>query len=123
MIEKGVFEFEVKGQKVGLRFGTRALRLLEQKVKEDISIILGRAASGKSGIDFMCNIFECAAIDYAVTNKMEVSFTNDDMPDWVDAVGGLTEGLKIVAEGLTQYFPKNSASLVTETRENEKSTQ
>jgi hypothetical protein len=116
-MEKGIFEFQVNGKDVGLRFGTRALRLLENKLKEDISIILGRAATGKTGIDFMCTIFECAALDYAITHKKEIDIKNDDMPDWIDAVGGINEALKILTEGITQYFPKNSASPVMETGE------
>lgn len=122
-MDKGIFEFEIKGETVGLRFGTRALRILETKLNENISGVLSKAVSGRPGIDFMCNIFECAAQDYFITNKKEINFTNDDMPDWIDAVGGLNQALKIVADGLTQYFPKNSASLVTETRETEPITQ
>jgi hypothetical protein len=116
-MDNGIKEFSVNGKTVGLRFGTRALRLLEKKVKKDISEILTEAATGKTGIDFMCDIFECAAQDYCITNKIEVTFTNDDMPDWVDACGGLNEGLKILAEGIQQYFPKNLTSPVTETGE------
>lgn len=116
-MENGIFEFEVSGKTVGLRFGTRALRLLEKKLKEDISLILNRAAEGRTGIDFMCDIFECTAQDYFITNKLEITFTNDDMPDWIDAVGGLSAALQILAEGMTQYHPKNLSSPVKETGE------
>lgn len=106
-MENGIIEFDVNEKKVGLRFGTRALRLLEKKMKQDISDILALAAEGKTGIDFLCDIFECAAQDYCITKKIEITFNNEDMCDWIDACGGLNAGLKILAEGLTQYHPKN----------------
>lgn len=106
-MENGIFEFKVGEKTVGLRFGTRALRILEKKMKLDISVILTIASEGKTGIDFMCDIFECAALDYCHTKKVEVDFTNEDMPDWVDAIGGLNAGLKVLADGLTHYHPKN----------------
>lgn len=109
-MENGIHLFEVNGKKVGLRFGTRSLRLLEKKLKEDISVILEQAVKGRSGIEFLCNIFECTAQDYYITNKIEIDFSNDDMPDWIDAVGGLNPASQIVTEGINQYFPKNSTS-------------
>lgn len=108
---KGIFEFEVNNKKVGIRFGTRAFRLLQRKLNKTLSEILDDLGKRANEIDFLCDFFECAAQDYYITHKKEIDFNNEDMPDWIDAIGGLEPSIKVLTDGIEQYLPKNSTSL------------
>jgi hypothetical protein len=121
-MEIGIYEFQFKGEKVGLRFGTRFFRLMQQKIKKDLSHILHMLGTGTYEFEFMADCFECAARDYFITNKFDINFNNDDMCDWIDTVGGAEEAVRIMSEGIFQYFPKNLKSLA-ETGEKEAITQ
>lgn len=110
-MEFSVKEFEVKGQRVGIRFGTRFFRLMQKEVKKNLSEILAMMAAGAYEFDFLATAFECAAKDYLITNGKEPNIKNDEMDDWIDAVGGAEGAVLIITNGITQYFPKNSKSL------------
>lgn len=103
--------FSVKDKEVGLRFGTRFFRLMQSHVKKNLSDLLNMIASGTYEFEFLCSAFECAAQDYAITNGKPIDFNNDDMSDWIDAVGGAEGAVVALTEGIAQYFPKNLKSL------------
>lgn len=109
-MDKSVFEFELNGEKVGLRFGTLSFKYLQQQTKETISESLTRLSSGKLDLDFICEFFLAAARDYVFTNKKEAKLSVDDMGLWIDHVGGIYKAMEIIGNGVEQYFPKNSNS-------------
>jgi hypothetical protein len=101
----GVFEEEIGGEKVCLRFGVLCMDYFEKAEGEDFAgamMKLGRYTMSS------INLLYCAAKDYAETNGIEFKVTRQDAIRWFESDKSRCN--EIMAEGLTQYTPKNSKS-------------
>src|SRR5687768_3326158 len=106
---KGVFEFEIEGQKRGFKFGMMALAITEQKEGKSLKQIFDLLSEGRAEIMLTLHLFYGAAVQYADSNKMPVNFSVSDVSDWIDDIG-LDAATEMLTEGFKQYAPKNSAS-------------
>lgn len=101
----GVFEEEIGGEKVCLRFGVLCMDYFEKAEGLDFQgsmMRIGRYTM--SGI----NLLYCAARDHADTRGVEFTTTKQDVIRWYES--DRARCTEIMYEGLQQYTPKNSNS-------------
>jgi len=120
---KGVYEFEVSGRKVGFKFGTYALSEACEKDGCSVDVLLRRCGipyveegvvkNDKINLKSFLHLFWGAAMHYAEDTGLEKDFKVSTVSNWLDEIG--VENLNdMMANGLTQYVPKNLTSLMTE---------
>lgn len=107
---KGIFEFEVSGQKRGFKFGTMALAIAEEKEGKSLQSIFKSLSEGKASMMLLLHILYGAAVQYATHAKQSVDFTVSDVSDWIEEIG-FDAATEMISEGFKQYQPKNSESL------------
>lgn len=126
-MKKGIFEFEVNGEKRGLKFGTYGLGVACDKEKCSVDVLYKRIGQPyiegegenktvkRDPVNLMAllHLFYGAAVHYAESVKREVDFSASDVSDWLDALG-VDRVNEIMTEGLNQYIPKNSKSPAVE---------
>ena len=123
---KGIFEFEVSGQKRGFKFGTYGISVACEKENCTVDVLLRRCgipylSNGKPKADdpklkALLHLFYGAAIHYAEDHNHSIDFKTSTVSNWLDEIG--MDGVqKMMAESFTQYVPKNLSSPVMETGE------
>lgn len=124
---KGIFEFEVSGQKRGFKFGTYAFSVACEKEGDvDLNTLFkrcgfpykdakGETRADKGKIKSLLHLFYGAAVHYAEDNDKPVDFKVSTVSNWMDELGE-ARLMEMINESFFQYLPKNSESLA-ETRE------
>lgn len=107
MLNKCIVEFQIKGQKRGLKFGTQTVRLIMEMRGIKTLMDLIRDMSDPGNIPFVLDMLYCSAVSYAASNKIKVDFTKEDVADWMDEIG-LDEATAIINKAFTQYSPPDS---------------
>lgn len=124
VVMKGIFEFEVNGVKRGFKFGTYALSIACEKDDCALDVLLRRCGvpytvkkNGKDELKSdapklksLLHLFYGAAVHYAEDRDQPSNFKPSTVSDWLDEIG-LDKLDSMLVQGLTQYSPKNSASL------------
>lgn len=124
---KGIFEFEVNGEKRGFKFGTYALSVACEKDDCAADVLLKRCGipytvvkDGKDIIKMeqpklksLLHLFYGAAMHYAEDNNLSIDFKPSTVSNWLDQIG-LEKLNDMMVQGLTQYSPKNSNSPAAE---------
>lgn len=108
---KGNVEVDVDGKKYGFRINTWAIKetckITNCKSINELLVNMG-LLTGELNIElYMLFVLECAK-EYQHSEGKDVTVTLRDVYEWVDDLGGVVTSTKVIAEGLTQYLPKNS---------------
>jgi hypothetical protein len=121
---KGIFEFEVSGEKRGFKFGTYGLSVACDKEDCAVDELMkrcgipylkdGKTAQDKPKLRSLLHLFYGAAVHYAEDNNLSTNFKPSTVSNWLDEIG-IENVNKMMSQGLTQHVPKNSTSPVTET--------
>ena len=124
---KGIFEFDVSGQKRGFKFGTYAFGVACEKEGDiDLNTLFKRcgfpykAGKDKDGNDIMkadsakikslLHLFYGAAVHFAEDNDHVVDFKVSTVSNWMDELGE-AKMMEMINEAFFQYVPKNLNSL------------
>jgi hypothetical protein len=113
-MKKGVFEFEVSGQKRGFKFGTLALGITEREEQTTLDQVFIRAGfNGDSpSVMTLLNLFYGAAVQYSEDKGEKVDFKKSNVSDWLDELG-FEKVHSILADGMTPYVPKKNLMSLT----------
>lgn len=120
---KGIFEFEIGGQKRGFKFGTYAFSVACEKEGDiDLNTLFKRcgfpykAGKDKDGKDIMqadkakmktiLHLFFGAASHYAEDNDLTIDFKVSTVSNWMDELGE-TRLMEMIHEAFFQHIPKN----------------
>ena len=123
---KGIFEFELEGnKKVGFKYGTYGISISCEKEGCAVDELfrrcgmpyLTKGADGKPEVradqpklQSLLHLVYGAAVHYAEDNNIPVDFKVSTVSNWLDEIG--EEKLKpMMVDSLTQYIPKNLKSL------------
>lgn len=129
---KGIFEFDISGQKHGFKFGTYAFSIACEKEGDiDLNTLFKRCGfpykdgKDKEGKDIMradkakmksiLHLFYGAACHFAEDNDKPTDFKVSTVSNWMDELGE-AKMMEIINEAFFSYVPKNLNSL-TENRE------
>lgn len=86
-----IFEFEIEGKKVGLRFGMltngKACRIDGNISLSELFKRLGITGEQQPDFATITNWFYSAALVYNESNKIPIDFTAADVSDWLDHIG------------------------------------
>ena len=84
-----MFELKLNNKTIHLKWGTWAMR--EFCVAKDITIDKYFELLGKTqlDLDIIVKMIFAGYKSYCVSNKQAVEYTEDDVCDWVDELGGL----------------------------------
>ena len=118
---KGIFEFEIGGQKRGFKFGTFAFcEACEKEGDIDLNTLFkrcgfpykddkGNLKADKARPKSLLHLFYGAALQSAKDNKRTVDFEVSDIGSWMDELGE-AKLMEMINESFFQYTPKNSES-------------
>lgn len=120
---KGIFEFEIEGQKRGFKFGTYAFSIACEKEGDiDLNTLFKRCGfpykdgKDKQGKDIikaekakmksLLHLFFGAASHYAEDNGQPIDFKVSTVSNWMDELGE-AKLMEMINESFFQYIPKN----------------
>ncbi len=109
MVEKGIFEFEVDGKKVGFKFGMYAAAITQKESGSSIIDLFKIMAQGNDGGVALLQYFYGGAVSYATNKKLTIP-TIDEVGDWIEVIGW-DESLKVYSESIKTYISKNAEPL------------
>ncbi len=112
MVEKGIFEFEIEGKKIGFKFGMYAAAITQKESGSSIVDLFKVMALGSDGGVALLQYFYGGAVAYASNKKLPVP-TIDEVGDWIEAIGW-DESLRVYSESIKIYIPKNAEPLKAE---------
>lgn len=124
---KGIYEFEIEGQKHGFKFGTYAFSVACEKEGDiDLNTLFkrcgfiykdkdGKAKADPAKMKSLLHLFYGAAVHYAEDNDQPAGFKVSTVSNWMDELGQ-EKLMEMINESFFSYEPKNSESLA-ETRE------
>jgi hypothetical protein len=115
---KGIFEFEIDGQKIGFKFGMYAAAITEKMagcqimelfqrihgsklVYDDKGNITGRELLPGLGTISLLQYFYGGAVAYTKNDKLSI----DDVADQLDLIG-LEKAFVVFSESVQTYLPK-----------------
>lgn len=119
---KGIFEFEVSGEKVGFKFGTYGLSIACEKEGDiDMNTLFKRcgfiykdekgvARADKAKMKSILHLFYGAAIHYAEDHNQPTDFKVSTVSNWMDEIGE-EKLMEMIQKAFFTYEPKNSPSL------------
>lgn len=108
---KGIIEKQIDEKIRGFHFGTAMLLMLEEDRGVTITQLNQRMKDRM--VTTIVDIFHCAAVSYCKLNKIDVDFDRDDIPQWIDQLGGFTGAMKIFNDAMNEEEgdKKNSVAL------------
>lgn len=109
MVEKGIFEFEIEGKKIGFKFGMYAAAITQKESGSSIIDLFKVMAQGNDGGVALLQYFYGGAVAYATNKKLPIP-TIDEVGDWIELIGW-DESLKVYSESIKTYIPKNAEPL------------
>lgn len=95
---KGVIDLKIGEKTRGLYFGTAMLLQLEEERGITISDLNQRMKERM--VSTIVDIFYCAAVTYCKLNRIDVDFERDDIPQWVDQLGGFAEAMRVFNDAM-----------------------
>lgn len=124
---KGIFEFEIEGQKRGFKFGTYAFSIACEKEGDiDLNTLFKRCGfpykagkdkddkdiikAEKAKIKTLLHLFYGAACHFAEDNDKPTDFKVSTVSNWMDELGE-ARLMEMIHESFFQHIPKNSESL------------
>lgn len=102
---RNTYETELNGKKIGFKCGTLAIAIAcrEAKVKSTDELFKLMA---EGDMVVALALFYGSASQYAISKKMPIDFTMDDVSDWLEELGE-EESTKITTSMLESFIPKN----------------
>jgi len=97
---KGVIDLKIGEKTRGLYFGTAMLLQLEEERGITISELNQRMKERM--VTTIVDIFYCAAVTYCKLNRIDVDFERDDIPQWIDQLGGFAEAMRVFNDAMTE---------------------
>lgn len=118
---KGIFEFEVSGQKRGFKFGTYAFSVACEKEGDiDLNALFkrcgfpykddkGNSKADKPKLKSLLHLFYGAAVHFAEDHEKPIDFKVSTVSNWMDEIGQ-EKLMDLINDAFFQYIPKNSTS-------------
>jgi hypothetical protein len=110
MVEKGIFEFEINGEKVGFKFGMYAAAITQKEAGMSIFELLKVIAKGQDGGVALQQYFYGGLVSYCTNKKLPIP-TLDQVGDVIEVIG-FDSAMDVYAKSLESYIPKKKEKVM-----------